>query len=115
MILKSEKYRKIIGEVTSCLNINDYELNNSSLYNKANYLELFIMSSFGNDRLHMKIMNKYDPCCYYGITYQTFEKNIQNKMEKLDSGTFKIHLDKINKKHSISKESMNLILSSLAT
>tara|TARA_Y100001936_G_C16073413_1_gene672334 strand:- start:1378 stop:2508 length:1131 start_codon:yes stop_codon:yes gene_type:complete len=96
-------------------NEGDYELNNSSLYNKANYLELFVMSSFGNDRLHMKIMNKYDPCCYYGVTYQTFEKNIQNKMEKLDSGTFKIHLDKINKKHSISKESMNLILSSLAT
>lgn len=95
-------------------NEGDYELNNSSLYNIANYLELFVISSFGNDRLHMKILNKYDPCCYYGITYETFEKNIETKIKNLENGAFKIHLDKMNKKHSISKESMELILYSLA-
>ena len=114
-----EKSYAIGGPLPRFLTVNvpanqgDYELNLPLLYDNANILELFIMSSYGNEREHMKILNKYDPCCYYGITFEIFEKNIQNKMDKLDNGSFKIHLDTMNKKHSISKESMNLILSSL--
>ena len=115
-----EKSFAISGPLPRFLTVNvpgnegDYELNLPSLYENANILELFIMSSYGNDREHLKIQNKYDPCCYYGITFELFEKNIQDKMSKLDNGTFKIYLDTINKKHTISNESMNLILSSLS-
>ena len=115
-----EKSYAVAGPLPRFLTVNvpgndgDYELNLSSLYDNANFLELFIMSSYGNEREHLKILNKYDPCCYYGITFELFEKSIQDKMKKLDNGVLKIHLDTINKKHTISNESMNLILSSLS-
>ena len=116
-----QKSYAVAGPLPRFLTVNvpgnqgDYELNLPSLYDNVNFLELFIMSSYGNEREHMKILNKYDPCCYYGITFELFEKNIQDKMQKLNNGTFRIHLDTINKKHTISNESMNLILSSLST
>lgn len=94
-------------------NEGDYELNLPELYNEANFLELFIMGSYGNGREQLKILNKYDSCCYYGISYQVFEDDVKQVMRELDNGSFEIYLDTTHREHKISETALNLILNSM--
>jgi hypothetical protein len=94
-------------------NNGDYELNLPELYNKANFLELFIMGSYGNGREQLKILNKCDSCCYYGISYQVFEDDVKQVMRELGSGSFEVYLDTTHKEHKISETALNLILNSM--
>ena len=91
-----------------------YETNNLSLYQIANYLDIFIMSSYGENKEHVKILNKFDSCCYYGMTYTTFEKNVQNSINTLGQGKFVMHLDETHSDHIISDFSLKLIEKSIA-
>jgi len=94
-------------------NLGDYEQIVPELYNKVGYLDLYIMSSYGDDRGQLQIFNKYDPCCFSGLGFQTYEFEIKNVISKLEKGTFNIFLDEINKKHSISNSSLELILNDM--
>jgi len=95
------------------LNLGDYEQWHPELYQIANYLDLYIMSSYGDDRGQLQIFNKYDPCCFSGFGFQTYEFEIKNLILKLEKGKFNIFLDEINKKHSISNSSLELILNDM--
>ncbi|MBG98051.1 hypothetical protein CL659_02875 [bacterium] len=91
---------------TSPENFGDYEQKIPEFYDIANYLELYIMSAYGFDRGLLQIFNEFDPCCFSGTEYVSYENIIKNKISKLKSGTFKIELDKTNKEHSISSSSL---------
>jgi len=94
-------------------NLGDYEQIVPELYSTVGYLDLYIMSSYGDDRGQLQIFNKYDPCCFSGLGFQTYEFEIKNVISKLEKGTFNIFLDEINKKHSISNSSLELILNDM--
>tara|TARA_B100000029_G_C17532180_1_gene943655 strand:- start:432 stop:1556 length:1125 start_codon:yes stop_codon:yes gene_type:complete len=111
-----EKSFAVAGPLPRFLTVNvpgndgDYELNNPPLYENANILELFILSSYGPEREHHKLQYKYDPCCYYGRTFEIFENEVKVKVDSLENGFFEIHFDETNRKHEISDESIKLIL-----
>ena len=86
-----------------------YETNNLLLYEIANYSEIFIMSSYGENKEHVKILNKFDSCCYSGIGYTTFEENIQDHIDMLGEGRFAVYLDDTHSDHIISDFSLKLI------
>jgi len=86
-----------------------YETNNLSLYEIANYSEIFIMSSYGENKEHVKILNKFDSCCYSGIGYTTFEENLQDHIDMLGQGRFVVYLDDTHSDHIISDFSLKLI------
>ena len=88
-------------------NFGDYEQQIPEFYEIANYLELYIMSSYGSNRGLLQIFNEFDPCCFSGTGYLSYENIIKTKMSELNSGTFEIELDKNNKEHSISPFSLN--------
>lgn len=94
-------------------NEGDYETNNVELLRHANYLDLFIMSSFGEDRSHVKIINQFDPCCYYGTSYKLFEDEIRTSVSKMKNGYFEIYLDSDTRKHEISEKSLDYIINKL--
>jgi len=94
-------------------NKGDYELNHKPLYDNANMLELFILSSYGDERKHTKFQYQYDPCCYYGISYQLFEDALYETMNKLDNGKIEIILDSNTREHIISENTINSILNSM--
>ena len=83
------------------------------LLENANYLELFIMSSFGENRSHVKILNQFDPCCFYGTSYKLFEDEIKSSLSKMENGHFEIHIDSETRKHEISNESLDYIINNL--
>ena len=90
-------------------NLGHYEQTDLGLYSQVNYLELYVLGASGNDRLQVQIFNEYDPCCFSGTAHKTFSKLIQEKIEKVGTGTFETYLDKSQNKHIISQKSLELI------
>ena len=82
--------------------IGDYEQTNIDLYEIANYLELYVLSAYGNDRKHIQIFNKNDPCCYSGNGYESYEFFIKDKLLQLGKGNFQIFIDDTHIEHKIS-------------
>ncbi|MBU89923.1 hypothetical protein CMO94_00145 [Candidatus Woesearchaeota archaeon] len=90
-------------------NLGDYEQHLPELYKIANYLELYIIGSYGNNRKQIQILNKYDDCCFAGINYKTYEKEVEITLAELGKGTFKIYSDDTHAEHKISDNALNII------
>ena len=91
-------------------NIGDYEQTIPELYQIANYLELYILSSYGDDRVHVQIFNKNDPCCFSGNVSGLYDYKINEKLIKLDRGNFFLYVDDTHNEHKISEYSKSLLL-----
>ena len=88
----------------------DYEQSMPELYEIANYLDLYILDSYGNDRKFVQIFNKFDPCCFWGTAFQSYETELKEKIILLQPSEFKIFLDDSHSKHIISEKMLQLIL-----
>jgi len=93
--------------------MGDYEQTNIDLYQNVNYLELYILGAYGDDRKHIQIFNKNDPCCYSGNGYETYELVIKDKMLQLGKGNFQIFIDDTHDKHKISDTAREFILETI--
>jgi len=94
-------------------NRGDYEQWVPELYQIANYLDLYIMSSYGDDRKFVQIFNKYDSCCFAGDLYKSYENHIKKSILKLEKGYFEIYLDDTHKTHKISNFALEIIHKSM--
>ena len=94
-------------------NHGDYEQWLPELYQIANYLDLYIMNSYGENRKFIQIFNKYDPCCFSGELYQTYENEVKESISKLSRGHFDVYLDDTHKKHQISESALEIIITSM--
>ena len=84
----------------------DYEQTIPELYAIANYLELYVLSSYGPHRKQLQILNKYDPCCLAGESFRTYEGVVNQRVQQLGSGQFAVFLDTTNTHHSISNDAL---------
>ena len=89
--------------------IGDYEQTNVNLYKITNYLELYVLAGYGDDRKHIQIFNKNDPCCYSGIGYESYEFFIKDKLVELGKGSFQILIDDTHNEHKISDTMLEYI------
>ena len=89
--------------------IGDYEQTNFDLYKISNYLELYVLAAYGDDRKHIHIFNKDDPCCYSGNGYESYEFFIKDKLVKLGKGSFQILIDDTHNEHKISDTMLEYI------
>ena len=71
------------------------------------------MASYGENREHIQIFNKYDPCCFSGELYLDYESVVSSKVKSLGSGSFMIFIDDSHYEHKISEKSLKIILESL--
>jgi hypothetical protein len=94
-------------------NYGDYEQWLPELYQNTNYLDLYILSSYGENRKFIQIFNKYDPCCFSGELYKSYENEIKESLNQLGKGYFEIYLDDTHKKHKISESSLKIIIDSM--
>jgi hypothetical protein len=93
--------------------MGDYEQTNIDLYQNVNYLELYVLGAYGDDRKHIQIFNKNDPCCYSGNGYETYELVIKDKMLQLGKGNFQIFIDDTHDEHKISDTAREFILETI--
>jgi hypothetical protein len=89
--------------------IGDYEQTNIDLYQNVNYLELYVLSAYGDGRKHIQIFNKNDPCCFSGNGYETYEFIIKDKISQLGNGDFQIFIDDTHNEHKISDTALEHI------
>lgn len=93
--------------------IGDWEQNNIHMLNISNYLELYIMSSFGENREFVQIFNRYDPCCFGGTPFELYENEVKRNLQKIGPGEFSVYLDESHREHKISKEVVDVVLEKL--
>jgi len=93
--------------------VGDYEQTNIELYQNVNYLELYVLGSYGDGRKHIQIFNKNDPCCFSGNGYETYEFVIKDKMLQLGKGSFQIFIDNTHNEHKISDTTREFILETI--
>ena len=67
----------------------------------------------GDDRNHIQIFNKNDPCCFSGNGYETYEFVIKDKMLQLGKGNFQIFIDDTHDEHKISDTAREFILETI--
>ena len=89
--------------------MGDYEQRNIELYQNVNYLELYVLSAYGDGRKHVQIFNKNDPCCFSGNGYETYEFVIKDKILQLGKGDFQIFIDDTHNQHQISDHILKLV------
>jgi len=89
--------------------IGDYEQTNIDLYQNVNYLELYVLSAYGDGRKHIQIFNKNDPCCFSGNGYETYEFIIKDKISQLGNGDFQVFVDGTHNEHKISDTALEYI------
>ena len=89
--------------------MGDYEQRNIGLYQNVNYLELYVLSAYGDGRKHVQIFNKNDPCCFSGNGYETYEFVIKDKILQLGKGDFQIFIDDTHNQHQISDHILKLV------
>jgi len=95
-------------------NFGDYEQKQADLYNIANYLELYVLGSYGDDRKFIQIFNKYDPCCFSGELSQTYSNEVKLVVSELNQGGhFEVHIDDTHKGHIISEHALQIVIDSL--
>ena len=95
---------------TSENDLGDYEQTLPSFYRIANYLELYLLASIGDERKHVQIFNKYDPCCFAGDIRGVFDTEIQTILKELGGqGYYQIYVDDTHSEHKISEYSLKII------
>ena len=94
-------------------NYGDYEQWLPELYQNANYLDLYILNSYGDNRKFVQIFNKYDSCCFSGELYKSYKNEIQESINQLKKGHFDIFLDDSHKTHKISEYALKIIFDSI--
>ena len=93
-------------------NIGDYEQIIPELYTIANYLELYVLSSFGPERKLILVYNEFDPCCFSGNAYEQlpFSGIIKNKITNIGEGKFDVIIDRDQNQHIISNKILSEII-----
>lgn len=93
--------------------LGDYEQILPTLYEIVNYLDLYILDSYGENRKHVQIFNTHDPCCFSNPPFGTYENEIKSTVSKLGQGSFMIYLDDTHKEHKISDHALTIILDNI--
>ena len=93
--------------------MGDYEQTNIELYKNVNYLELYVLGAYGDERQHVQIFNKNDSCCFSGNGNETYEFVIKDRISQLGKGNFQIFIDDSHKEHKISENALRIILNSM--
>ena len=94
----------------------DYEQSIPELYAVANYLDLYILSSVGERRKQLQILNKYDPCCLAGESFRTYEGVVNERVKGLGAGgSFAVYLDEKNREHAVSGTAVATIIDDINT
>ena len=96
--------------VNSFRDWGDYEQTDPDLYKTVNYLDLYILGSYGENRKQMQVINQFDSCCFAGIKWETYKDIVSARVNQLGTGEYDLFLDDSHYRHMVSGVAMNRIL-----
>lgn len=88
----------------------DWEQTIPELLRKSNYLEMYILGSYGKGREQVQVINKYDACCFAGTKWKTYYSEVSDRVKKLNNGDWDLWLDDTHKEHKVSEYILQNIL-----
>ena len=94
----------------------DYEQTIPEFYEIANYLELYVLSSY-DDRSLILFYNEFDSCCFSGDVYNKapFADSVKSKLSKFGENNFDVIIDYGQTEHIISDYTLEKINNYLQT
>src|SRR6266568_7113382 len=93
--------------------LGDVEQDYSAFYRLANYKELYVMGSYGVNKLQLQILNLKDACCFYGTRYTNWVDEVKSRTQQLGRGRYDFYSDTTHQEHKISTNALAQILNSL--
>lgn len=102
-------YPFIIRFIRPESNYGDFEQLYPPLMQSVDYLDLYLLGSVGKSRSQTQILNLYDPCCFNGYEYQLYSRFLSLETLKYQYARFNLFSDTLNRSHSISIRSLDLI------
>ena len=91
----------------------DWEQTHQSLYEPANYVELYVLGTYGRTRRQIQVLNRYDACCFGGTEYVLYEEQVSRTAERASNGSFSVFLDETHREHKLSEAALDVILNDL--
>lgn len=88
----------------------DYEQRAAELYRRANYLDLYVLGSIGSGRRQIQILNKFDPCCFFGNSAEIYAPLVSAAVSTIGDGSFRLVIDDTHAQHAISQHALGLIV-----
>ena len=94
----------------------DYEQTIPEFYKIANYLELYVLSSY-DDRSLILFYNEFDSCCFSGEVYNKapFADSVKSKLSQFGENNFDVIIDYGQTEHIISDYTLDKINNYLQT
>ncbi|MBW2290958.1 MAG: hypothetical protein JRG94_01455 [Deltaproteobacteria bacterium] len=70
---------------------------------QASWLDLYILSGYGEGRRQIQLLNQFDTCCFFGLGSKTYEAVVSDAVKKLGAGQWECVIDSSHKSHKISR------------
>jgi len=84
------------------------------LLQAANYLEMFVLAAFGEERRQLQIFNRYDGCCFVNRKGKLYEAAVKQAVTQSGGGRFDVVIDETHTRHQISPYALDRIRRDLA-
>jgi hypothetical protein len=91
----------------------EYEYKLPGISKITNYLELYVLGSFGKNRGQLQIFNYYDPICFSRGSYLHYSSRVEKVIHSLGQGSFGVYSDTSHKSHDISKKALKVIYAAI--
>jgi len=88
----------------------DYEQTLPGLHPRVSYLDLYVLGSIGAGRRQIQVLNKFDPCCYWGTAFRKYEPVVAERVSRISpNGSFRVFLDDTIRTHDVSQAAFSVI------
>ena len=77
---------------------------------RATWLDLYILSGYGEGRRQIQLLNQFDTCCFFGLGSQSYEKVVGDAVKSLHRGQWECVIDSTHKSHKISEWAIEKII-----
>ncbi|MDF1585158.1 hypothetical protein [Marinimicrococcus flavescens] len=89
----------------------DYEQRVPAFYSIAGYLDLYVLGAAGQGRRELQVVNRYDPCCFFGSEALLYEPMVGRALEEIGlGGSFRVFVDDTHLEHAISPAALARII-----
>ena len=85
----------------------DLEQHHQVLYSMVDYLDLYILGSYGYRRGQLQVLNQYDSCCFWGVRFLTYRDIVKDVGAGLRRGRYDVFLDSSHFSHLISQHALD--------
>ena len=74
----------------------DYEQRDVGLFRIASHLDLYVMGAAGPGRRQIQILNRYDPCCFFGTRARVYAPLVTEAVHSVgDGGDYRLVIDRL--------------------